>query len=557
MEDCNRLNNLVIPHLEMLVCLLLEIFFQLPPVKGKPLYVENVGVDLWSSLFKVVELKSIVRQKDHVFAELLNRLRIRSKGTPMQDNDIEILKRCEMGEVGSALHIFPTNRQVNEHNVVQLLNMCPEHVQINAQDFVNSKKTGKLELMKGHHAKAYDTCLAETLLLGVDARVMLCKNVDLMDGLVNGVCGTVTHIVYGNDNNTFPQTVYVKFDDKEVGAQRTRCGNASAVAVGSTGIEPEEERVTKKGGLRRQFALKLAWACTVHKVQGLTVDSAVVCLKKIFSAGQAYVALSRFRSLSGLVIQDFEDKTIYCKDNINDAIQSMDPFLMKNPMSHILNTHTFTVFLMTVQNLTLHCVCTHLRLNCIAVTETWLPADSSYHSVNINGYTFDSSPRSSSYSSSNPALVDLQGQQHGGVGMYSADSLKLNMLKVPDVNLECLVYNCLPYNILTAVIYRLYPMALFKEYLGKLLDWLDPRSNTIAVMGDFNDDIRKSLTICKFITDKGYVQLLKTPTTERGTLIDRVYVKTHYQVESIVLPTYFSDHEGIVCSFQCTTDDDL
>lgn len=184
-------------------------FFQLPLVREKPLYVDNVGIDLWSSLFRVAELTTIVQQKDHVFAQLLNRVRTRSKGTPMLESDMETLKSCETGEVSSALHIFPTNKQVNEHNIEQLLKTCLEFVEIEAEDFINSMKTGKLELTSGHHCKVYNTCLDETLRLGKDARVMLGKNIDVMDGLVNGVCGTVTHIVYANDNK-FPQTVYVK-----------------------------------------------------------------------------------------------------------------------------------------------------------------------------------------------------------------------------------------------------------------------------------------------------------------------------------------------------------
>ena len=532
-------------------------FFQLPPVKGNALYVEKVGFNLWHNLFSIVELKTIVRQKDIVFAELLNRLRTRSKETALSASDIDLLKSCETGEESSALHIFPTNAQVNDHNLVQLLKTCPEHVEIEAQDTGHNRKTGKLELKHGHHTNIYQTCLAERLVLGENARVMLTKNIDVTDGLVNGVCGTVRHIVI-SQGERFPQTVYVHFDDDRVGAQRRKdSANASSELVNCTPIFPEEDRVTVKGGLRRQFPLKLAWACTVHKVQGITVDRAVVSLKKIFAAGQAYVALSRVTNLSGLIIQDFQANAIYCKRNVTQAIQCMPQFLREERIHPKLHTDNFTVFLTNVQSLTRHVedltLCTqHLQPNCIAVTETWLPAVSSFDDINISGYTFASCSRSASYTSENPALVALQDQQHGGVGIYSANSIEFSILQVPDVNLECIVYNCLSHDILIAVIYRppSYPMSLFKEHLGKLLDLLDLLGDTIAVMGDFNDDILKTSTICKFVTDKGYVQQVTQPTTEKGTLIDHVYVKTtQYDVESTVLPTYFSDHEGILCSF--------
>ncbi|XP_030019009.1 uncharacterized protein LOC115439319 [Sphaeramia orbicularis] len=536
-------------------------FYQLPPVKGRPLYTSQVGVDLWCN-FSKVELTTVVRQKDSVFAELLNRLRVHSKKTPLLNSDVVILKSRETGEETSALHIFPTNIKTSEHNLKRLFATCPDYTTIEAQDFMNSKKTGKLEETVGHHSRASYTCLPEKLCLARNARVMLCRNIDVVDGLVNGACGTVTHIEFGEDKS-FPLTVYVKFDDEKIGSQRRKQRSHAAVECrNSTAIDPVQESATARGGLRRQFPLRLAWACTVHKVQGLTVDEAVVSFDKVFAPGQAYVALSRVRALSGLIIRDFKEKAIYCKDTIKEALDSMPPFLIEQPQPS-LNTHSFSVYLMNVQNLSCHLShlvsCTqHLQPNCIAVTETWLSAQSSTDSVHIDGYIFHSRPRALCYSSSNPKLSELRDLEHGGVGLYTAGDLDCEILQVPDLNLECLVCLCSKLNIVMAVIYRppCYPNSLFKQNLGKLLDWLNPISNTIVIMGDFNEDILKRPSICKFMGQKGYIQHVTQETTEKGTLIDHVYVKTtRYDVDCTVMSAYFSDHEAIWCGFRVKDQD--
>ena len=77
-------------------------------------------------------------------------------------------------------------------------------------------------------------------------------------------------------------------------------------------------------------------------------------MKKIFASGQAYVALSRVKSLSGLIIKDFTEKAIYCNDSIKDAIKSMQPFLTENITHNIVTPYTFNVFLINIQKLTPH-----------------------------------------------------------------------------------------------------------------------------------------------------------------------------------------------------------
>ncbi len=88
-------------------------------------------------------------------------------------------------------------------------------------------------------------------------------------------------------------------------------------------IERSEESL-RKGAVRRQFPIKLAYyACTAHKVQGMTMENAVVSLKKIFEPGMAYVALSRTTSLRGLHITDFNEKKIYADATVTASLESM------------------------------------------------------------------------------------------------------------------------------------------------------------------------------------------------------------------------------------------
>ena len=127
--------------------------------------------------------------------------------------------------------------------------------------------------------------------LAVGARVMLRRNIDTKAGLVNGALGTVICIT--------PLHVCVQFDHIS---------------------EPYNvEKVKSKFVLlknfyiyRKQYPLILAFAITIHKCQGLSLNSAIIDLSdSVFSPGMAYVALSRVRTLDGLHLVKFDPKS-YC-----------------------------------------------------------------------------------------------------------------------------------------------------------------------------------------------------------------------------------------------------
>ena len=144
--------------------------------------------------------------------------------------------------------------------------------------------------------------LTSNLTVTENAFVRLTSNIDVTDGLVNGVRGIIQKLITNDEQSI--SVILVKFDDKTVGEKAKVLSQykeqyLDVVPIFKHGIPFHHKNVTI---FRTQFPLIVAWATTIHSVQGLTVDKIVVDLSKIFAAGQAYVALSRVRTLQGLQI---------------------------------------------------------------------------------------------------------------------------------------------------------------------------------------------------------------------------------------------------------------
>jgi len=126
-----------------------------------------------------------------------------------------------------------------------------------------------------------------TLELKVGAQVMLLQRLEEGTNLVNGSRG----VVVGFEADDFPIVQFMP--SAKTGAQRIRVGRGKF----------ESEIVGRATIRRTQVPLRLAWACTVHKSQGLSLDKVTVDLSRCFATGQAYTALSRARTTAGLKIR--------------------------------------------------------------------------------------------------------------------------------------------------------------------------------------------------------------------------------------------------------------
>ena len=282
-------------------CLLFGDWGQLPPVMDLPLYsitsrseLSNLGSANYHLFDRVVILDRVMRQAGHgtdqeLFRDLLLRLR---NGASTEDDWRRLMNRtqAEIGNVSifdDSLRLYPTVEAVAEYNVAQL------HARGQPIATIKAVHTGP-DASRASNDDAGG--LEPVVCLAHGARVMLCANLWVEVGLVNGALGTVVAICYANDHRppNLPIAVTVKFDSY----------SGPALPDGTVPICPlfRNWYATTKQCSRLQLPLKLAWAITIHKSQGLTLDKAVINVgKKEFSSGLTFVACSRVRRLTDLL----------------------------------------------------------------------------------------------------------------------------------------------------------------------------------------------------------------------------------------------------------------
>ncbi|MFH1894374.1 MAG: PIF1 family DEAD/DEAH box helicase [Patescibacteria group bacterium] len=241
--------------------------FQLPPINKNSLVNFVVESQAWKNMdMKICYLEEQHRHTDKDLFTLLNHIR---------NNNVEASKKILMGrpQQGDPLEI-PT--KLYTHNIdVDAVNSV-ELAKIAGEEFVyHMTATGKKEVVTA----LKKSCLApELLVLKKGAQVMFLKN-NFEVGYVNGTQGSV-----------------VDFDIEGLPIVETIYGQKIIAKLASWTVDEDGKRIARIN----QLPLRLAWAITVHKSQGMNLDAAEIDLSKCFVEGMGYVALSRLRSLAGL-----------------------------------------------------------------------------------------------------------------------------------------------------------------------------------------------------------------------------------------------------------------
>ena len=372
---------------------------QLPPVAQKNVFepprdeMTALYGSLWQNHFQLVELTEIQRQKgDRGFADVLNRVRIGEH----TEEDIQILQtrtthpQSELYP-GDATHIFPFNKQVQKHNEEKLQQLPGPHFAFKA---IDSKKDAQTNTLSTASFSAMSGGLPSSVTLAVGARVMLSKNLDVQDGLVNTAFGTVTGFLpspeEGQDVFSFkPKYILVLFDDSRIGKRRRETSRSLLQNMQSTPINAVEcpvqlSKYAKITAKRVQYPLVLAWGVTIHKEQGKTEDQLVVAVEGSFKAGQFYTAISRTKELQGLhLVGDLAAEKIKVNRKALNEIKRMKKQCMfQPPVPEILLCEKqmyLRVFLFNVNSLHAHQRClqkeqhvTNSDITCL--TESWLKA---------------------------------------------------------------------------------------------------------------------------------------------------------------------------------------
>lgn len=270
-------------------------FFQLPPVSKhgeEPAQFAFTSAAWAETMFQVCYLTEQHRQSDTALSSVLAAIR----GGVIEEEMIAHLQTRRIAHHDDQIHatkLYSHNANVDEVNATKLAQL-PDETHVFEMEHHGAKSKVE-QLMRG--------CLSpEKLELKIGASVMCTRN-NPEKGFSNGTLATIIDF---DPHDHYPII-------------KTRTGRRITVEPMEWAME-EGEKVRARIS---QIPLRLAWAITVHKSQGMSLDAAVMDLSQSFAFGQGYVALSRVRTLDGLFLLGWNDRALAVDPLIQEHDRTM------------------------------------------------------------------------------------------------------------------------------------------------------------------------------------------------------------------------------------------
>ena len=286
-------------------------FYQLPPIGDKDesdTYKFCFESSKWNIIIdEIICLKTMFRQTDSVYAKILNQIRIGK----LYRSSFEILQKRigkKSSEVVRPTILLPKRRDVDNINEKELAKLDTEtkifNLEIEGVPKKSIKPTAKevQKLMEVRFLKS-GMMVDDKLILKIGAQVMCVANID-MEGpypIVNGSQGIIVEFI-----NDLPLVQFRDGQKRIIGKHRWSSETIESIAI-------------------QQIPLIHAWAITIHKAQGVTLELAQIDAgSNIFECGQTYVALSRVKSLEGLYLTALNPGKIKVNKKVQEFYSQLD-----------------------------------------------------------------------------------------------------------------------------------------------------------------------------------------------------------------------------------------
>ena len=505
--------------------------------------------------FEVINLTENHRQGDDKdYADLLNRVRI---GEQTED-DMDLLRtrvrKKYHPDLKDSLYIAAKRVIANEHTEKCLNSMKGSLHEIRAKHFTKLKQNFKPYIKE--NGSISDTQFLDRLKLKIGARVMLIYNVDVSDLLANGAMGTLMAVEMTKDGNV--DKLIIKFANPKVGLQSRKKHPlyAKKYPEGTviTKIDREytiSKRVSTDIGSTAhliQFPIILAFAVTVHKVQGQTIDKplkVVMDLRSVFEGAQGYVMLSRIKELLQLyILEELPEKKLYPIERALVEIKRLEEVSMnKNPKSWDKQARSGIekISFLNVRSLinkfeNIRADWSLQQSKIIILGETWIPRDIE----RTNEYEIDGFYSHMNNSGRGKGLALFQKEESTNITNHNAENI--NVTKIEGIELNIIA------------IYRGQEGSLSR--LIEILENILGQSKTTIIIGDINICNKKNPNnnLKRYLEENNFKEVIKKATHTEGSHIDHAYVRNVGNFlefpEVVLIPKYYSDHDAICITWQ-------